>query len=279
MAEPFLLLDPGLVVPPEAENAVAEYQAFWVRVVGWAADRRVRLGALGRDVALERLGISWPNGEPPHCPTALAREAMQALNTLLTRVAPLPPDEASEGVADHFVPAYVRDSGLGTALAFDVAEQHECGLLGAATTAAHWSEPATVVAVKPGPPDAINLALDPHVVLPGEEDRLIQRALGNRRITLVGGRPVARISEDLESSFLVSVRWIEVETGREPNLEPLRGIRPEADVVFCITGHIGHAASEKALRIAKRRGVLAVCVEKASEVADQIRAIYGTETN
>lgn len=279
MPEPFLLCDPGLLVPPTDDADVADFQGFWVRMVAWSTDRRVRLGQFGRDVILEQLGESWPAVTPPQCPQALVRDARLAIGRLLAAVAPLPQEGAIEGNVDCFSPAYVHNDELADSMALDVAQQHDCGLVGAATVPQHWAEDVRVVRAEPGPPDAMHLVVEPHLEVPGEVDHRVRRALRKRRVTVVGGRRRPALLRELADLFAVpgeSVRWIEAESGREPNLGPLAGMQPEIEVLFCITGAIGHAASDRALSHAQSKGVRAVRVERPNLIVDELRRLFGT---
>ena len=184
-------------------------------------------------------------------------------------------ENAAEGVVEEFDPRYVLDEELGQAVALDVAEQYMCGLIGAASEPSHWERDCEMVSILPGPPPGLHLAMEPAQVLPGEIDHRVRSALRRRRVTIVGGSENASVMMELQERFAANVRWIEAETSREPNLRPLKGMLPAAEVVFCITGAIGHAGSTKAVQVSRARGVLAICVERPGEIASRLLDLFG----
>lgn len=279
MTTPFLLCDPALLLPPGADSSHADYQRFWSRLIEWAADRRLRIGPESYAALLDHLGrLGWPDMTPPRCPTALKRDAARALNSLMTML-------VTDGVSDRerpapvFNPAYVRDEKLGPAIARDVATQGQGPMLGAATHPTHWERDVDLVQVVPGPPDRLLLVREPGIAVGAEVDYAVANRLERRRITIVGDRPRQSVCDELCDRFAISyeqIRWIESEPGSEPETDRLKGMNGQRDVVFCVTGKIGHAGRDKTLRIARGCGVRVVCVENASSIASQLRMLFGS---
>lgn len=272
MSDHFLLLDPALLIPPQ-DAEVEAYNEFWVRVVDWASDRRVLLGADGRSVLLERLGTGWPDTAPPFCPKALVREAAYALNTLLGRVAPRT-CATTIGKVEAFDPSYVRDAEIQLALQSDVELTHN-RLLGTATAHEHWASAADITKAIPGPPDAVPLLAAPHAEAPGEVDIRVGRALRTRALTIVGGKKKPAVITSLTKRFGCSPDWIEAEKGSQPNLAALKGMKPEAHIIVCLTGKIGHAGSEKTAKLAAARAVPLLLAATANDIEKVLRDHFG----
>ena len=277
MSAPFLLCDPALLLPPGRRADERDYQTFWARLIEWAADRRLRMGSESHAALMNELAaLGWPDMKPPRCPQALTRDAARALNSLLTVVAVDPPGDAQTANA-AFDPAYVRDEALGDAIARDVKTHNEGPLLGAATEVAHWEREVDVVAVLPGPPYELHLVTEPGGSAPFEADFAAASHLKTRRITIVGGREVGAVCADLCERFKIThgqIRWIEAEKGSQPELDRLKGMSGDRDVVLCVTGRMGHAGSDKARRLARASGVRIVCVERTGEIADALQALF-----
>ena len=235
MTAVLVLCDPSLLLPPAKEDIDAGTR-FWVRLVEWADDRRVRLGPAGQEFLVTTLAeAGWPDFEPPACPAALKRAASQAMNRLIGQVRYAALDLSA--ATPSFDPAYVRDVAAGEALGRDVAALGVEGLAGVATDAAHWSEPASAVKVVPPPPDMVPLVLNPGEEMPGERDRATAQQLCDRRIVVIGGIPGAALVETLEARFAVSggqVQWVGSEKNQRVRLDLVDGLRPDRDLVFCI---------------------------------------------
>jgi hypothetical protein len=167
---------------------------------------------------------------------------------------------------------------IGTAIRADVAEQHDLGLTGAATSHEHWSQPADTAKLLPGPPPKLALIVEPRVVSDAERDLRVARRMTSVRLTIVGGLAKETVYKQLKKNYGVEacdVRWIQTEKSREPPLDQLKGMQPESDIVLCVTGWIGHAESRKVVDLSRRCGVKCVCVEKRSEIVDTLRQQLG----
>jgi hypothetical protein len=269
MSDPFLLCDPGLLLPPN-DDTVERYQEFWHRLLAWSADRRLRLGVNGREAVLRILTLNgWPQYDPPHCPDSLSREARRALGELLASIAT---DEA-ESVAQipDLEPSYVKHPECGMALAIDIAEQHANSMVGAASHPEHWEYSSDSVTLRPPPPVEMPLAFEPHAISEREKEARVAMRLQQARVLVVGGKQSVEVVTNLEGRFdlpVDQITWIEVEPHKHPNVKRLMGARPGRDVIVCITGKIGHAESEKVVSIARSRGIDPLLVEKASEIAE-----------
>jgi hypothetical protein len=276
MPEPFLLCDPGLMLPPEGDS-VERYQEFWRRLVAWSADRRVQLGLQGHDAVVRHLNSNgWPNYEPPHCPDSLRRDAFQAVNRLIGAGVREPNQEAKD--IPDLDPEYTRDAECGAALALDLVEQHDESLVAAATHASHWLREAASVSLEPPPPPEVALAFEPNVRTDAERCLRAGEALNGMRLKIVGGMRKPAVEAEIEErlSFdLSKLVWLEAEKGSQPPLDRFKGMRPDVDVLVCVTGKIGHAASEKARDLAVAAGIEPVLVEKASEILAALEARFG----
>lgn len=278
MHEPFLLADPGLLIPPAAAESEAVHRQYWLRLIEWSADRRMRLGRRSHLAVLEILGTDWPNPAPPLCPHGMKREASQALNMLLASVVTVPSGHAASGRVDTTQPPYVRDARIDSAIKADIAEQHDLGLAGTGTSAEHWAQDAAHAEILPGPPTELALITAPGAASERERDLRVAWRLVDYRLTIVGGLAKETVYKDLKRKFEVdstAVRWIETEKSAEPPLNRLKGMQPGSDIVFCVTGWLGHAESHKVVKLTRKCGVKCVCVEKRSEIVDELRRHLG----
>ncbi|HEX6205053.1 MAG TPA: hypothetical protein VFZ29_04520 [Solirubrobacterales bacterium] len=220
--------------------------------------------------------LGWPDYTPPHCPSALAREARRAFTGFLTEVAADPPFSA--GDVPDLDPEYVLDEEFGLAIAIDFAEHGDERLIGAASRYSNWERQVDAIQVKPSPPREVPLVTEPQQVLEKEIDLRVAKVLVGRRITIVGGRRSTPIVERICQCFgpeVAQIRWLEAEPNKSPNLDGLENVRPETDVVICITGAIGHPESDTVARRSRRGGLEPVLVERRSEIETALRARYG----
>jgi hypothetical protein len=92
----------------------------------------------------------------------------------------------------------------------------------------------------------------------------------------VGGVLSDNVVENLKERFTPKeIRWFDAEPGSQLNLDGLLGLQSRVDVVYCVTGHIGHDESIKAKQCCRKRGVEIRKVEKAGEIADDLCQRYG----
>jgi len=269
----FLLCDPALLMPPpaDAEGAVR----FWTRLIEWSVDRRLRLGPAGYELVLSLLGtVGWPKREHNKYPPGLGQLAHRALSTLLQQVA-----VASDGLREDpptLSPEYLAVEPGGQAIGTDSAVLHDQGLMGVATAHDHWRQPADILHFDPPPPSSLGLVFEPHGRLQCEIEHAVYHYFESRRFTIVGGIPSAHILEDLANRFdIKQVRWIGSERSKKLNLSALDGLQPGVDVVYCITGHIGHADSTKAKKCCKKRGVKLVEVEHGNDIVGDLSRRHG----
>ncbi len=276
MRAPFLLCDPGLLLPPAGES-VERHQEFWRRLLDWSADRRLRLGLQSREAVLHYLNVhGWPDYSPPHCPASLKRDALLAVNRMLAAVAHDPPNEAAE--VPEMNPKYVKDEDCGMALALDLVEQYDEALLAAASNEEHWERTSRAVSLDPPPPEEVALAFKPEVETEAERTKRAADALGEKRLTIIGGKRKPAVEDGLVERFSLDSRqivWVEAEHGTQPDLYKLSGVRAERDVVICITGKIGHAGRNKVRELAAAGGIEPLLIERASEIVAAIQVRYG----
>lgn len=277
MTKPLVLCDPGLLLPPADEVGPRVHRQFWLALVAWAADRRVLLGIQSRRAIWEKLDeMGWPDYLPPHCPDSLTRDARRAFTALLTAIAADPPLIPTD--IPSLEPKYALDEDLGTALALDIAEHGADHLVGAASKYDHWTAKADVVNVTPPPPEKVRLLIEPGESVDGEVDLRVANALRGKRLTVVGGKHANEVVTCVCGRFKIEtsqLRWLEAEPKKHARLEGLRGVRPEKDVVVCITGAISHPDSEKVLRRSRRGGLEPILVEKRSEIEAALCLRFG----
>jgi hypothetical protein len=266
----FVLCDPALMMPPPPdENEGAQ---FWARLIEWSADHRLRLGPAGYELVVSLLGeFGWPKRDAANYPPGMAQLAHRSLAMLLKQVAAAetrhPPPRLS--------PRHQPDGGE-EAIGMDAAALHESPILGLATAKEHWDSVAESVMFEPPPPESLTLLFEPGASLPDEEDLAVRRFLKDRRVTIVGGVRDEQVLNDLTTRFQPKeVRWFGAEPGPRLNLDGLTGLHARFDVVYCVTGHIGHEGSIKAKKCCRKRGIEMRKVSKAGEIVNDLLCHHG----
>lgn len=276
----FVLCDPGLVIPPNAED-VSAHRAFWVRVIEWAHDRRLKLGVESFQVLFEEYERrGWPDYEEPMCPVALSVDARTAVARLLSSVR-TPRRESNQ--IPQLSPRYIRDEDAECALAMDFAAEWEEDLLGVATSREHWERLTREILLAPPPPESVAVILEPNQIVQREIDQRVAADLRNKRVTIVGALRDEHIVRFLAVTFDLrreQFRWLESEPGRQPRLDGLRALSGHRDIVCCILGApgqlgLGHAGSEKAIRLAENRGVKVLLVDRPNQIVRALRGSFG----
>lgn len=166
------------------------------------------------------------------------------------------------------------------AISLDAFVLHRDELYGLATACEHWSEQVDTLRFEPPPPESLELFFKPGNRTPQEVDRSVARYFSGRRLTIVGGVPADRILNEIENRFGIhrrDIRWIGSEPGARLNLSSLDGLRARVDVVYCITGHIGHDGSTKAKKCCGKRGVRMRKVHDSGDIVDDLCARHGTD--
>lgn len=277
-----MLCDPALLLPPP-RDATTDGLDFWRRVVGWSANRRLRVGPESLALvfaAYEELG--WPNTEYPACPPPLQRLAHGALSDLLGRLRrDTDPAKAVRRIPT-LSPRHQGGELVEEAIGHDAAHLASPDLVAIATSAGHWVPPAEVVAFDPPPPDTLPLVFEPTDRLDVEIDIAVAAALGGRRLTIVGGVLDDRLISALCTRFDLPaerVRWFESQPGSRVNLKPLDGLQPDRDVVFCVVGHIGHPESTKVDNVCSKRGIESQHVADSRDIIGRLRDRYGADAS
>jgi hypothetical protein len=272
----FLLCDPGLIIPPP-QGGDEHLRSFWLRVIEWSTDRRLKLGPESFHFTINLFGqANWAFLEHAACSV----DARSALNRLLASVQPaanLPDSAPSLTPRYTFIPEGER------ALARDLGATWREELLALASRAAHWNAASLAVELRPPPPASVPLVTSPNQPIPREVDLRVGEYLLDKRITLVGALHDDRFLRLLCRTFKISmdqVRWIESEPNREPQLDALKGLSGNRDVVCCILGApgqlgLGHAGSEKAKRMTMDRGAELLAVSRPNEVLGALRERFG----
>lgn len=269
----FLLCDPALVMPPP-DNEEDEMR-FWMRLVEWAADHRVRLGPSSHDLVISLLGtVGWPQFDSHRYPPGMARLAYRALSTLLGQA--FPPEETLP-TPPKLKPGYLPHAAGARTIGSDAAKlHHDEGLIGVATDPTHWEESCEKVGFSPPPPSYLSLLFEPLGLLPQEEDRAVAEHLQHRRVTIIGGIQSDQLFKELQARFEPKeIRWFGSEPGSRLNLDGLEGLQARVDVVYCITSHIGHDGSIKARKCCRKRGVELRTVVNPKEIATDLCRRHG----
>jgi hypothetical protein len=271
VTSPFVLCDPLILLPPSQDEDPPATD-FWVRLIEWAADRRLRLGPLAHVFLLGMLGESWPQFHPPACPAGLSRDARQAFMELLGRVADAP--TGAVGRAPTMTPRYVGPRDASDALGLDSSGLALMGLLALASEVGNWAEAAAAVEFDPPPPERLPLVFEPGGALPGDGDASVAGFLLGRRIMIVGGRESAAVLAALCNRFGVSaddVTWLVSEKHQRMNRNALSVLRA-TDVIYCITGSVSHPDWQAAEEKCRRWGVVLHEVDKPSEIVSDLYA-------
>jgi hypothetical protein len=277
----FVLCDPGLVMPP-GSSEVETARMFWTRLIEWSNDRRVKLGVESFQILLDFFAArGWPDFVEPACPSELRMSARTALNRVLSSVRE-PVHSAAQ--IPVLTPRYLRDADAECALAIDLSATWAEELLALATVEAHWGAVTREVAIDPPPPSVVSLIAEPRQALPREIDRNVSEFLKEKRLTIVGALPDERFVRVLCRTFHLAeeqIRWLGSEPGREPQLEGLKALAGDRDIVCCILGApgqlgLGHAGSEKAIRLATNRGAETIIVDRPNRLLASLRDRFGS---
>lgn len=263
-----MLCDPSLLLPPDNEGYEPAVE-FWSRLIAWNSDRRVGLGPMTYELVTGTYtDLNWQSFQPPMCPDALASAARRAVYGLLTRLL-RPSSGAAVTVVPSLRPRHAAAGLVEEAIALDAALLHDTPLRAIASSASRWTETSDTVVFDPPPPERLPILVEPHQRLAVEIDDDVATALRGRRVTIVGGRESQLVTGDLSGRFGIpasQTRWVEVDGKKRLQLELLNAVRPDRDLVFCVTGYISHADSEKVIALTRRRGVATLCVEKRREI-------------
>jgi hypothetical protein len=275
VSAPFLLCDPAIVGPAPDQRIQREVE-FWTRLIEWADDKRVAFGPFGLDVAHKVIGErGWPDLDGSAYPPGLGRLVNAALSRLLQRVRE---DDFQVEDIPTFDPTYTGGDDAAVAIGWDAIGLHRRGLLGIATSSANWSREASSISFDPPPPQRVDLALEPKQTMPAEIDIAVTQYLRHRRLTIVGGIPSQHIINEICGRFGVSrskIEWIGSEPGTRPNLAPLDGLQAKVDVVYLVTGHIGHDGSTKAKQCCRKRGTLIREIRHGNDLAADLCQRHG----
>jgi len=273
----FVLCDPLFLVPP-AEGEADKSLIFWVRLIEWAADRRLRIGPALQGYASQMVAEQkWPQFTPPSCPASLSREARQAFTEMLTRVVTC--NSHDDSSAPTLKPVYCGPAEAGDALSRDARSLESLGLMGLATDPAHWQDTANAVNFDPPPPEKLLFVTTPGARLDCEKDAAVSLHMQGRRIYIVGGRPSPQVMDTLDDRFGVSadmVCWIFAGRKERMNRNALDTLRP-SDVVFCITGYVAHPDWEATQVKCARWGVELREVEKRNEIISNLYERHGLD--
>jgi hypothetical protein len=245
---------------------------FWTRVVGWAADNRVFVGAESvRSIWGWLAEKGYPESELDVFPAALRNEYRQALNKILSRVV----CPASETGARTLDPSYCGPAGLREALELDISGSSGSGIGAIASAQSFWSYAADEVFVSPPPPSRLALCFEPGATLAVELADRIREKFSEKKLIIIGGQPSDRVLDEIRHATGISRRsitWIASERSKKPrDLDRrLAKLDPCRDIVICVTGQIGHAESEAAATAAAKAGVAYFPIENRNDIANRL---------
>src|SRR5947209_1968815 len=143
----FILIDPALLLPPDSEDKLI-WGRFWLRLMGWEEDRRLRLGPATHRGALHLIKLA--SEEVANFPPHTVRERRSSLLRLMGRVASLGPEHKPLVL----VPQYRGSSVAHERLLSDVAATRtgvEPGLCAIATEPTPWEAGCQRVSCNPPP--------------------------------------------------------------------------------------------------------------------------------
>lgn len=275
----FLLCDPALMMPPPEDVDGAVY--FWKRLIEWSVDRRLRLGPSGHEMVVALLGtVGWPKRDVANYPPGLGQLAHRALATMLKQVAVPSEDVKPPNPPPSLMPPYRAHPMGEMAISVDAFALYRDELYGVATDIEHWGEQVNTLRFEPPPPESLEMFFKPGGRTLQEIDRSVEQYLSGRRLTIVGGIPADRILAEIENRFGIDrcdIRWIGSEPGARLNLSSLDGLRARVDVVYCITGHIGHDGSTKAKKCCRKRGIRMRKINDGNDILDDLCARHGSD--
>ncbi len=280
MSSTKVLCDPALLIPPDNEESESAVE-FWSRLIAWNNDRRVGLGPMAYELVTGAYtDLNWRSFQPPMCPEALTSAARRAVYGLLARLL-RPSTDRVVTVTPALHPRHAADDLVAEAIALDAALLYDTPIRAIASSVSHWIEAADAVTFDPPPPERLPILVEPHQRLAAEIDDDIATALFGHRVTIVGGRASPLILSELSERFRLptnQTRWVEVDGNKRLNLELLNAVRPDHDIVFCVTGYVSHADSEKVMALTRRRGVVTRCIEKRREIVNALIGAFSPST-
>lgn len=261
-----LLIDPGLLEPPNEGSD--SWSKYWIRLMDWTTDRRVRVGIHTFELATHELQLfdvieSDIANYPPHT----RHDRRRALHQLMSRVQQASSDRAPGRLhPEHLVSA--RAAG---ALAADLSrcQDAESPVEGVASDRDCWAEETFEGVCIPPPPSRFEICLTPEAPLQNDTRTRLRALITGKRVCIVGGQQDPRVEQEV-SELGAEVVWFPCERHKKPNLERWRALRPDQDIAVCITGRIGHATSNKASEMARKCGVVYV---EAYQVGDILAGI------
>ena len=273
-----LLLDPGVLMPPDPDVNGLVWTEYWLRLIDWQSDRRVYIGESGFSLALQSVDILNLAADrsmdfPPHT----TRERIQAVQTLLSRVLQTP--KAQDGCS--LDEPYMGPSAALQALVEDLRGTYgpETGPQAIASVESFWDRNVSATGCLPPPPTQVPLCFHPNQPVANELRVKARESLAGMCLRVVGGRPDRRVLSELHERLAIPgdrVVWLPSEVNKKPRLENWKDLNPHKDVAVCITGKIGHQGSDKASRYARNAGVDYFEVERASDLASVLEERYGS---
>jgi len=266
-----VLLDPQVLLPPPSISSVDQLLEHWEQVVDWSSDRRIVIGGQSYDLVLMGMeSYDYPNNNPVLEGIPNADIFLGALNRLLGRVRP----GESAGSPKAFEPEYAGDEICGIALAMDVSCFPDSYAIASCLDC--WGELENdTIRVTPSPPRELEVFFEPNKELRTERSLRIKKYYSDKRIHIVGGAEDTGIKNQIINQLGVlekNISWDGSELKQRPRDIEKRWheLRPERDIVVCLTGRIGHATSIVAEVAAKKQNVVYLEARKSSNIIDAL---------
>lgn len=265
---PVLLLDPGILVPPEAPPT--DWRGFWIRLVEWSSDRRIKLGPASHAFIVHLYAeLGYPHLELYVHPPALRHEYRKAIDRILTSIT----SASFRDLEVTFDIEYAGAREAETALRRDV----PLDPMALASAPELWRRPAKALRCAPPPPESVQVVFEPNVGLEAEAVARAREWMTGRRLRLVGGQRDAAILARLADDFQIAygnIEWLECERHKKPPVaRRWGGLDPDRDIAICITGRVGHDTSLAAAKCARAANVHYLEVETANEIPARLRDI------
>lgn len=248
-----LILDPEFLQPPIGQPP-AEWISFWLTLVAWEADSRVRIGAasLGCAAELMREVEDDKLDHPPHSRSERRRVA----GRLLSRVLKTDGSREIHSIDPGYLGSPLSWQRLSRDLGDCVGEPGE--LYGVATAERFWTVSAAAASCDPPPPASVALCCSPGEAIAGQPLEMVRDLLFGRRLRIVGGQVEKRVVDAIVENLGIeenAIRWEASERKKKPKLEGWKDMESGVDVAVCITGLIGHSSSDRASTLARKADV------------------------
>ncbi len=265
-----LLLDPLLAIPPaHPSGTLTSSPEFWQRILDWANDKRVFVGAESHAVIYEayaRHGYPEQSLDIAHSPSR--REYQAALSSLLSRIQ----RHTFESGERDFTPEYAGSAEISLALQLDLSGTAGTPICAVATSDSHWRGGIEeTLRLNPPPPSDVEMCCVAGAELRAESRAKIQNFFAGKRLHIVGGQVDSRVITALCDRLALDpgdIEWLPCEKSKPPRDLEKRWSKldPARDLTVCITGRVGHATSMLAAKAARKSGASHLLAEFGGDI-------------